>query len=79
MNCKLNWRHPPCPFCIVAGELPDSPLLKNPLLPGKGDFIVTVEETKLAGATKTVVLPVMHTYLMSDPRVIQTTLDFVGR
>ncbi len=70
---------PACPFCIVAGELPENGLLKNPLLEGKGDFIVTVEETKLDGAAKTVVLPVLHSYLMTDPRAIQATLEFVDQ
>ncbi len=70
---------PSCPFCIVAGELPESPVLKNPLLPGKGDFIVRVEETQLAGASKTVVLPVLHAYLMSDQRAIAATLDFISQ
>lgn len=68
---------PKCPFCIVAGELPENVWLKNPLLDGKGDFVVTVEETKLEGASKTIVLPVLHSYLMSDPRAIQATLEFV--
>lgn len=68
---------PPCPFCIVAGELPDNQFLKNPLLEGKGDLIVTVEETKLAGAAQTVVLPVVHSYLMSDQRAIEATVEFL--
>lgn len=67
---------PPCPFCIIAGELPDHPLLKNPLLEGKGDYIVTVDETKLPGATQMVVLPVLHSYLMSDRRAIDATVEF---
>lgn len=68
---------PTCPFCIVAGELSENAWLKNPLLEGKGDFVVTVEETKLEGAAKTIVLPVLHSYLMSDQRAIQATLEFV--
>lgn len=68
---------PACPFCIVAGELPDNSFMKNPWLKGKGDFIVSREETKLDGAAKTVVLPVMHSTLMTDKQAIEATIDFV--
>ncbi len=70
---------PPFPFCIVAGELPPNPLWNNPLLEGESDYIVTVEETRLDGAAQTITLPVLHTYLMSDPRVIEATLRFIDQ
>lgn len=68
---------PSFPFCIIAGELPDNSILKNPWLEGKGDFIVTVEETKLDGAAKSIVLPVMHSTLMTDKQAVQATLEFI--
>ncbi len=70
---------PACPFCIVAGELPDSPILKNPLLEGKGDLIVSVEETRLPGAAQTVIVPVVHSTLMTDPDVIRASMEFIDR
>jgi hypothetical protein len=67
---------PPCPFMIVAGDVSQT-ALKNPLLDGQNDFIVTVEETQLDGAAETLVVPVLHAYLMSDRTVIDKTLKFI--
>lgn len=67
---------PPCPFCIVAGDLSESSL-KNPLLAGKSDFVVTLEETRLDGAAEYVTLPVLHSFLMSDSAAQAATLRFI--
>ncbi len=49
----------------------------NPLLTGDNDLIVTVESTRLAGATDFRRLPVLHTLMMDDPRVRAMTLRFL--
>ena len=67
---------PPCPFSIIAGDLSESSL-KNPLLAGKSDFVVTLEETHLDGAAETITLPVLHSFLMSDSSVQAATLRFI--
>lgn len=69
---------PPCPFGIVAGEL-DKTFPKNPLVGGEGDFVVSVEETKLAGATDTLVVPRLHSFLMDDTRVQKSVSMFLQR
>lgn len=78
-----NWaklqRHlltPPCQFGIIAGGGDDGDG-RNPLLEGDDDLVVTVEETKLAGARDFVVLPVAHTFIMDDDTVQQYTLQFL--
>ena len=49
----------------------------NPLIEGDDDFIVGVEETRLAGARDFIVLPVIHATMMNDRRVRQCTLRFL--
>ncbi len=49
----------------------------NPLLRGDDDIIVSVEETRLVGARDFAVLPVQHTFMMSQPRLMQYTLTFL--
>jgi pimeloyl-ACP methyl ester carboxylesterase len=67
---------PACPFCIVAGDLSEGSL-QNPLIAGKSDFVVTLDETKLDGAAENIIVPVLHSFLMSDSRVIDATLKFI--
>lgn len=67
---------PSCPFGIIAGRLPDE-TIANPLVDGHGDFIVSVEETKLDGAADFLEVPCMHTFIMDDERVQQATLRFL--
>ena len=67
---------PPCPFCIIAGDLSESPV-KNPLLGGQSDFVVTLEETRLEGAAEYVTLPALHSFLMSDRGAQAATLRFI--
>jgi pimeloyl-ACP methyl ester carboxylesterase len=68
---------PPCPFAIVVGDISGS-YLSNPLLEGPSDGIVTVEEAQLAGAAETKTFPVLHSFLMSDPEIVKSTLSFLG-
>ncbi|MFO1062643.1 MAG: lipase [Pirellulales bacterium] len=68
---------PPCPFLIVAGEV--NPPVGNPLVSGASDFVVSIEETKLEGATEHKTVPVLHSFLPNDPRVMSITLEFLNR
>jgi pimeloyl-ACP methyl ester carboxylesterase len=67
---------PPCPFGIIAGGEGDSQGV-NPLLTGDDDMVVSVSETKLAGARDFVVVPCLHTFLMNDPQVQTYVRNFL--
>jgi pimeloyl-ACP methyl ester carboxylesterase len=69
---------PPCEFGVIAGGR-GSPRGYNPLLVGDDDLVVTVEETRLAGAHDFAILPVPHTILMNNRRVQEYTLRFLKR
>lgn len=64
-------------FGILAGGQATDSDLSNPLLSGKDDFTVSVEETKLAGAHDFAVRPWNHTNMMKDPEAIELTLRFL--
>jgi pimeloyl-ACP methyl ester carboxylesterase len=49
----------------------------NPLLPGDNDSTVTVASTRLPGARDFICLPVIHTFLMTDPQAIKATCCFL--
>lgn len=67
---------PSCPFGIIAASR-GSDGGYNPWLPGDDDGIVSVEETRLAGADDHLVLKALHTFVMKDPRTIAATLSFL--
>ena len=67
---------PPCPFGIIAGRLSENSI-SNPLVDGAGDFVVSVEETKLDGATDFLEVPVLHTFLMDSPEVQRAVASFL--
>lgn len=67
---------PRCPFGIIAGRLPDKTVV-NPLVDGAGDFVVSVEETKLAGAADFLEVPRLHSFLMDDPAVQAAVVQFL--
>ena len=78
-----NWKElemklatPPCPFGIIAGRLSDTSL-SNPLVDAAGDFVVSVEETKLDGAADFLEVPVLHTFLMDSPEVQRAVGSFL--
>jgi pimeloyl-ACP methyl ester carboxylesterase len=67
---------PPCEFGIIAGGR-GRQRGYNPLLTGDDDGVVRVEETRLAGASDFLVLPVLHTFIMDDRRSLEATGRFL--
>ncbi len=67
---------PHCPFGIIAGRIAE-PLLNNPLLDGQGDFVVTVDETRLEGATDHLEVSALHSFLMDCSEAQNATLRFI--
>jgi hypothetical protein len=73
---QMRLATPPFPFCIVAGDVSSQPV-RNPLVAGESDFVVSVEETRLEGAAEHVTVPALHSFLMSDEKVLEITLQFL--
>lgn len=67
---------PQCQFAIIAGGK-NEPDGRNRLIPGDDDFVVTVEETKLAGARDFVVIPTYHTVIMNNATAREYALRFL--
>jgi pimeloyl-ACP methyl ester carboxylesterase len=67
---------PRCEFGIIAGGV-GRPNGGNPLLAGDDDLVVTVEETRLAGASDFIVLPVVHVGMFKHETVQECTLRFL--
>jgi hypothetical protein len=67
---------PPFEFGIIAGSK-KSGRLANPLLGGEDDLVVSVEETRLAGACDFLVVPLAHGELMDDPDVRRCVRRFL--
>lgn len=67
---------PPFPFGIIAGG---RNALKgyNPLIRGDNDGTVGVSSTRLPGAADYILLPVLHSFMMSDAETIAYTLRFL--
>jgi pimeloyl-ACP methyl ester carboxylesterase len=70
-----NLAVPPFPFAIVAGKV-SGPLGKNPLVDGASDFVVAVEETRLDGASQSIEVESLHSFLMDSEEVQRFTLGF---
>ncbi|MEM7476079.1 MAG: lipase [Planctomycetota bacterium] len=71
---KKRLATPTCKFGIIAGRVEKIP--NNPLV-GEGDFVVSVEETKLEGAADFLEVPQMHTFLMESQDVQQAVVSFI--
>jgi hypothetical protein len=67
---------PSCEFGILAGGRGDD-IGRNPLLDGDDDFVVSVAETRLAGARDFMVVPALHTVIMDHPAVQEYTVRFL--
>jgi pimeloyl-ACP methyl ester carboxylesterase len=59
---------PDVPFAIFAGDVPGVP----------GDGLLTVDETRLEGAAEHHLVPVIHTFIMNHPAVIEGTTAFLS-
>lgn len=49
----------------------------NPILKGDNDMTVAVASTRLPGATDFAIVPVIHTLLTSDRRVVEATIHYL--
>lgn len=66
---------PSAEFGIIAGGQQNENY-SNFLLKGKDDYTVSVEETKLVGASDFMVHPLLHTTMMNQPIVLDATTRF---
>jgi hypothetical protein len=67
---------PPCQFGIIAGGRGTEEGY-NPLIPGDNDGTVSVEETKLPGASDMIILKNTHTLILFDEEMAKQVVSFL--
>ncbi|HAD59957.1 MAG TPA: hypothetical protein DCG12_11995 [Planctomycetaceae bacterium] len=67
---------PEFPFAVIAGGR-DGQKGYNPILPEDNDSTVTVTSTRLPGAADFLLVPVIHSFLMTNDRCVTATEHFL--
>jgi hypothetical protein len=64
-------------FGIIAGGY-GNPIGLNPFVPGDDDGRISIDETRLEGATDFLTVTAVHEFIVFDPRVFDHTHRFLA-